>query len=282
MTPTTYTGTPEPGNYYTDMSNADYHAAPGVSKSGLDMIDRSPAHYRFAPLRKATRNMEIGTAIHTALLEPDRFTEDYMLLRDVADRRASEYKQAVKVHGTERVLVSSEADKVAGMQEAVYSTPSAAKLLKAPGWAELSGFATDPDTGALCRHRFDRLTEDGIAIDIKKTQDAREDSFARSVFNYRYHVQAAFYADQYFWITGEPLKAFAFVAVEEEFPHGVKVYIVDDEAMAYGRFLYQRNLATYARCMESGEWPGYDAKPAMLSMPSWVAKQAQEEMTTND
>lgn len=282
MEPQTYTGTTDPGHYYTDMPNADYHAAKGVSKSGLDLIDRSPSHFRYAPPRKATRAQEIGTAIHTALLEPDRFAQEYMLLRDVTDRRSSEYKQAVKVHGSEYVLTGSEADKVVGMQESVAHNSHASRLLSSPGWAELSGFVTDPQTGVLCRHRFDRLTEDGIAVDIKKTQDARADAFSRAVFNYRYHVQAAFYADQYYWITGKALKAFAFIAIEEELPHGCKVYIVDDEAMAYGRFLYRRNLDTYASCVASDDWPGYDAKPEMLSMPPWVAKQAQEEMTTDE
>ena len=30
------------------LSMADYHAAPGMSKNGLDDLHRSPAHYRYA------------------------------------------------------------------------------------------------------------------------------------------------------------------------------------------------------------------------------------------
>lgn len=278
MSPTKYTGTVEPGHYYTDMPNEVYHSAHGISKSGLDLIERSPAHYRFAPPRKSTRNMEIGTAIHTALLEPERFAEEYMLLKGVADRRASEYKQAAKVHGSERTLVGHEADKVAGMQEAVYANAAAANLLKAEGWSELSGIAIDPETGAVCRHRFDRLTADGIAVDVKKTQDARSEAFSRSVHNYRYHVQAAFYADQYFWITGQRLKAFAFIAVEEEFPHGVKVYYMTDDAIAIGRDLYRENLKTYAECLSAQDWPCYDDQPEHLCLPSWVMAQYENEL----
>lgn len=32
------------------MPNADYHASPAISKSGLDKIAKSPAHYRIAAL----------------------------------------------------------------------------------------------------------------------------------------------------------------------------------------------------------------------------------------
>lgn len=278
MKPIDYTGTLDPGAYYTDVPNADYHAAPGISKSGLDLIARSPAHYRYAPPHKASRNMEIGTAIHTALLEPERFAQEYMLLRDVTDRRVSAYKEAVKVYGSERTLTGPEADKVAGMQEAVYANPHARKLLESSGWRELSGAALDPETGAICRHRFDLLTADGIAVDIKKTQDARADAFQRAVYNYRYHVQAAFYADQYEWITGERLRGFLFLAVEEEMPHGVGIYWLDDGSLAIAREEYRRNLNRYAECRESGEWPAYDAEPSILTLPDWVLSRHEAEL----
>ena len=277
MEPISYTDTIEPGHYYTDVPNEVYHSLSGISKSGLDLINRSPAHYAHRVARAPSRNMEMGTAIHTALLEPERFATDYMLLREVKDRRASAYKEAVKVYGSERTLTGPEADRVAGMQEAVYANLHARKLLESDGWRELSGMANDPEMGATCRHRFDLLTADGIAVDVKKTQDARPEAFQRSVYNYRYHVQAAFYADQHYWITGKPLKAFAFLAIEEDMPHGCKVYILDDDAMALGRATYQADLARYARCITDNDWPAYDSRPETLSLPAWAIKQAQQE-----
>ena len=46
------------------LSNAEYHAHPAISKSGLDLMSRSPAHYRYRAASKPSRTMEIGTAIH--------------------------------------------------------------------------------------------------------------------------------------------------------------------------------------------------------------------------
>jgi len=276
--PQPYAGTATPGAYLLDMPNADYHGSEGVSKSGLDLIERSPAHYRYRVAKAATRGMELGTAIHTALLEPERFASEYMLLKDVKDRRASEYKQAVKVYGSECTLTGPEADKVAGMQEAVYANPHARELLEVDGWRELSGFAIDPDTGILCRHRPDLLTASGVMVDLKKTQDARADAFSRAVYNYRYHVQAAFYMDQYFWITGERVERFVFLAVEEEMPHGVKIYQLDDDAIAIGREAYRENLRTYASSEASNEWPCYDSAPELLSLPGWAVAQYENEL----
>ena len=35
----------EPGCFYANLPNELYHKGPGISKSGLDQIRRSPAHY---------------------------------------------------------------------------------------------------------------------------------------------------------------------------------------------------------------------------------------------
>lgn len=259
------------------MSNADYHAPDSISKSGLDLIARSPAHFRYQEKREPTRAMVIGSALHAAVLEPELFAIQYMLLRNVTDRRASEYKQAVAVHGADFVLTGSEADYVAGMQETVRSHPYAGRVLSDPGRAELSVITTDPVTGVAVRCRFDWLTDAGKPVDLKTTLDARPDAFARSVANYRYHVQAAFYSDVWQWETGETLDRFVFLAVEKGMPHALAPYMLDDEAIAEGRRLYREALNLYADCLERDEWPGYEAQPQWLCLPSWAVEFNEEE-----
>ena len=165
-----------PPCFIANMPNDVYHSWPeGVSSSGLKDGLRSPAHYFFREQSEPTRAMTIGTAIHTALLEPERFKTDYVLLKDVKARTASEYKAAVKVHGSELVLTGTESDNVAGMQEAVLSNPLMASRLNGKGWRELSLFVRDPETQVLVRVRFDLLLENGTIVDVKKPQDARPD-----------------------------------------------------------------------------------------------------------
>lgn len=266
------------GMVISGMPNEVYHTHESISKSGLDLIARSPAHFHYAAAKQPTRAMEIGTAIHAALLEPERFQREYVLLRDVKDRRASEYKQAVSVHGSERVLVSHEADEVAGMQEAVYSNQTAKNWLEKSGRRELSVFAQDPETGALVRCRFDILTDCGFSIDIKKTQDAREEAFSRAIDNYRYHVQAAFYSDVFLWATGEKLAGFKFIAVEQEMPHGCKTYRLDETAIIEGRRLYREDLNLYAECLKKQDWPCYEDEESLISLPEWRIRQIENEM----
>lgn len=68
---------------YADISNADYHGGAGVSKSGLDLVRRSPMHYK--SVRDAANDNEptpaqaIGTAAHSIILEPKEFAKEYCL-----------------------------------------------------------------------------------------------------------------------------------------------------------------------------------------------------------
>jgi len=261
-----------------DMPNAEYHAHPGISNSGLTRIDQSAAHYHDGSFGDPTRAMEIGTAIHTAILEPERYKSEYMLLPEVKARTATEYKNAVKERGSEFVLVGAEVARVEGMHSAVYASPYISKRLSVPAWKEISVFAIDPETGVLCKCRFDFLSHDFEAIDVKKTQDARKDAFSKTITSYRYHVQAAFYSDVFFWCTGQQLKSFEFLAIEEKASHGKKMYRAISNAVELGRSLYRENLNTYAECKESGVWPNYDCEETEdIDVMYWAYNKFEEE-----
>src|SRR5512143_2802984 len=61
---------------YADVSLSEYHAAPGYSKSDLDLIARSPAHWKYGE-RVTTPAMRLGAAVHTCVLEPDQWERRY-------------------------------------------------------------------------------------------------------------------------------------------------------------------------------------------------------------
>lgn len=262
------------GLIVADMPNEVYHSLPGISKSGLDLIARSPAHYAFREYREPTRAMQLGSATHLAILEPELFSKQYMLLKNVSDRRSSEYKQAVKEYGAENVLTSNEASQVVGMVDAVKQNPYAVERL-ATGTAELAFFARDPLTGVLVKCKFDWLDEQNRSLDLKTTQDLRD--FARSVANYRYHVQQAYYEDVFYWCTGDTLQAFDFLAVESSAPHGNRIITLDKPSVDYGRKLYREALNTYDKCLETDTWPMPPFEQEYITLPSWAADPEQYE-----
>src|SRR3546814_1967815 len=79
-----------------EISNDDYHAGPGISKSHLDSIapelGQAPLHYWHKyvnPERERaepTAAMVLGTAIHTAILEPDLLNQTVVAGLDIPRR----------------------------------------------------------------------------------------------------------------------------------------------------------------------------------------------------
>lgn len=80
----------DPG-VYRGLPNDVYHRGPGISKSGLDLIRKSPAHYRAVVTaandneRAPTAAQALGTALHMIVLEPELFAKTYTLALQRSD-----------------------------------------------------------------------------------------------------------------------------------------------------------------------------------------------------
>ena len=123
------------------------------------------------------------------------------------------------------------------MASSVHCIGSLRDLL-AKGDAEVSAYFRDPDTGAQYRIRPDWVAPAGdgvILLDVKTCPDASPTGFAKSIANYRYAVQAAFYSDGWTAATSQTVHAFVFAAVEKEYPFAAAAYILDDESIEQGR-----------------------------------------------
>lgn len=267
-----------PPGYVQGVPEDIYHGHDSVSNSGLKLVNRSPAHFKYPPERESTRAMVVGSALHMACLQPDLFYENYILLRNVKARTEKAYKEAKEEFGEENVLVKGEISKVEGIVNSLRSNTEALKLLEQEAWNELSGFVADPETGIMCRHRFDKLTKNAVAIDLKTTTDARPSAFSRSVMNFGYHVQDAFYTDQFRWITGDELVSFAFIVVEVDSPYAVKIYYLGDESRCIGRDTYRKGLNAYAYCKDMDEWTAYNDEPEEINVPQWALNAYDESM----
>lgn len=274
----------KPGIYTGDqLSNSDYHSGAGISCTGLKKIAVSPAHYKRGEF-KQTAAMAMGSATHSAILEPESFSKQYVTLPAGKDRRSAEYKALCASHGTDNVLVSADAHQINIMQTAVRANPVANKwLYQEPGRNELSVYAEDPETGVLVRCRFDRLLNRGFSPDLKTTVDASPRGFSNAIAKYGYAFQAAFYMDTYFWATGDKLEGFGFLAVESKAPYNVMCYRLDDESIEIGRSQYRAALNKYAECLESGVWHGYDDcdMETLIGLPNWQISQYEESLEVN-
>ncbi|MDR5867969.1 PD-(D/E)XK nuclease-like domain-containing protein [Halomonas koreensis] len=262
--------------YYPDIPNAEYHAGPGVSKSQLDLLSRSPALLKWsltAPEddeKKAALN--IGDAAHAAILEPHRFRDEYAIGPDAPKNTKAgkaAWEEFEEQRGGRVALTHKEGRQVALMRDSVMAHPHARFLIESEGDAEASIYWRDPITGELCRCRPDKaLPKMGWLLDLKTTADMGK--FARSVYDYRYHVQDPFYSDGYAEHFGEAPRAFLFLVVSTSIECGrypVRLFSLDQVAKDAGRFAYQRDLQTYHECRQANDWPGIET----LSLPPWAA-----------
>ena len=258
----------EAGMIVSGMPNSVYHGLTDwLSNSALQLFMRSPAHLYCSKPRTSTRFMEIGTAIHAAILEPELFASEYMLLPDVADRRASAYKDAVKHYGSDRVLVSSEIDNVVGMQQAAGMNTDWLAVRDIGGHAELSFFGMHRPTGTPVKCRFDWLSDDWRAVDLKKTQDVRVDALQSSVLNYNYHHQQAFYSMVFESVTGRPLQSFRFFFIEQESPHSNIMVTLCDETMGLAHTDLGAAMDAFEACDNHAD--GIHQPATIIGLPEW-------------
>lgn len=257
-----------------DLTNAEYHASTAISKSGLDLIRRAPYlyAYRRENPQEQTPAMRLGTLTHTVVLEPEVFAHSVIARPEGIDRRTSAGKAdwaafEIMAEGRE-IITNEEGAKLAAIRDAVRSHPAAAKALTGSPTIEQSIF-WDSD-GIACRCRPDAVTSKGVIVDLKTTRDASPEGFAKSIAQYRYHVQAAFYSDGYRAAFGEAPRGFVFIAVETEPPYLVAVYVASEAMTQRGRVDYQTDLDTFRRCQESGTWPGYSDAPLTIDLPKWA------------
>lgn len=260
----------------TAESNADCHASPAIGSTGLKLIIRSPAHFRYQePVEHDTRAKQLGTALHCAVLEPDRFAVDY-LIAQCDDRRSSLYKGLAADVGSDRVLTIAEHRRIIGQQKSAYRNSEARELLQYPGRYELTVRTKDPETGVDVQCRFDKKLDDLRAFDLKKTQDARPGPFGRHIDAYRYYLSVAFYMDVWFWETGERITDMPLLAIEEKSPHSCVVHRLPEDWIEQGRYEYRQALHSYAACLDRDEWPDYEEESCIAEMPDWRIRELED------
>ena len=270
-----------------DMSNEEYHAHPSISKSGLDLIAKTPAHYYFEKIneneelkRERTKSLDVGTAFHYLALEPGSFDDhiaidpDNWPTKKECGRTIEEQRQEfADKHPGKIILRPGNMDNMHNMAQSIRNHPAARYLLQGKGMVEPSIFAREMIHDVDCRVRPDWLREDGLIIDLKTTKDASPSGFDKAIWNYRYHVQAAFYMDMYEIATGKKAAGFVLIPVENNPPFlaGEPVLLEEgDDWINLGRRAYMENIETYARCVAANEWPGYGSE-VRKSMPApWM------------
>lgn len=250
-----------------EMTNAAYHAADGISSSHFSLLAESPLHFQNREcFSLGGKTFDFGSAVHKLILEPDTFDQEFAIApelpKNTKEGKAA-YESFLEALGERCALTSSEHDQAIKMARNVRMI--AGGLLQG-GEAEQSYFAKDED-GIIRKCRPDYyIQKSGILIDIKTTRDGMDYSFAKSIAEYRYDRQAAWYIDT-LTLLGLPAKRFVFVTVEKSAPYMVRVRELDRASIDKGRANYQQLLKEYITFLETGR--AQIVKE--ISLPEWAS-----------
>jgi exodeoxyribonuclease VIII len=262
-----------------DLPAEEYHAVLAMSAGGLKRMQQSPAHFYgltldpARPAQEPSAAMRNGTLVHCALFEPDAVATRYVVKPAGHDGRTKEGR-AWTAGISQSVQVIDFAQMAAATLQAVAirRLPEIGALLS-DGYAEASAFWTDEATGELCKCRPDWVSPAGdgvILVDGKTCVDASPDGFAKAIWNYGYHLQAAWYSDGFEKATGQRVHGFVFAAVENTWPYAAAAYMLGDDALDQAREKNERLLELYAKCKKNGVWPGYAETIQPIALPTWA------------
>jgi exodeoxyribonuclease VIII len=287
---------PKPG-LYPGISRAEYEAQNAANQSLLKKGLRSWAHaydYLLNP-PGPTPALQVGKAMHEAILEPDEFEKNWTTVPmnpetgKAYDRRTKEGKAAWAVHLEENpdkeTLPIKDWMFVLQARRQVWDQPAAKALLGGAGMNEIGCVWIDEDTGMACKALLDRVTRlEGYTwvVDVKSTQDASPKAWPRHVVRYGYHIQAAFYLDALAGVDRakghDPVdRRFVFLAFEKDPPFCVKAWACPPSLIEQGRAEYAGLLRGYKRCMEADEWPGYGGGIDEFHLPEWAYREVSDD-----
>ncbi|MFN4261922.1 MAG: PD-(D/E)XK nuclease-like domain-containing protein [Gemmataceae bacterium] len=271
----------KPGVHHGMLAGA-YHSDPVIGGSlrasvAATLIEKSPRHALHKdsePLPTPSREMNIGTAAHSLILEK----QDMVEVIDAADFKTKSAREA-----RDDALAAGKVPLLAG------DYPLVAEIAR-EFWLQLPAAMHDEfrdaakeavviwdEAGLTCRSRLDALNIDRrVIFDLKTTGgSAHPEVWSRSRMWPGAAVQAAFYTRGVKAVTGVDCD-YRLLVIEQDPPHGLSVIGLDTIAAAVADQMADVAIRTWRECRASGRWPAYDTGIHWASAPPWTVKSWEE------
>jgi len=276
--------------WHLDIPNEEYHRGNGTSSSSLKtLLPQTPAHLKYnrSHPKSPTPSMRLGTAVHSLVLEPDKFDEDnaVMPLINARTNKGKEEKADFELANAGKNVITLDQYATAQLMAArVHEHPIAGLLVKdlivessVYWWYKARDRDDDTEYKELLKVRPDGISRNyPILVDLKTTKDGSYSGFIRSVQDYYYHVSAAMYLEgvnQNKELMGEVkhinFNQFVFVCIENFPPYEVSCYELSKEYLKLGYALYTRALERLNKG-RTNDWPGYPEEVRVLEPPAYA------------
>lgn len=264
----------------TNLPRDQYDAIDALNMSRLKAIAHSPRMYRYALENPKTSSaLTLGTAAHVAVLEPERYEEQFCIWGSttaagaMSPRRGQYWEAFVANAGKRTILTPEEHSRAQAIAAAVRFDERANQYL-GEGDAEvtLEWNLPAPLGGRPAKARVDWITKVGgkpYLVGLKSARDCRHHQFANQAAKLKYHLSWSYYLDGYTAITGR-VPQLREIVVDSEAPHSVAVYAIDNDVILQGREEYWELVKTLNECEARDEWPGPVRDEQVLTLPTWA------------
>ncbi len=284
------------------MSYEEYDAIDAMRQSTIKHILVSPKRFKrlLGVEQKETQALRFGRAADVAAFEPHRFAlqfaveeegeADRTLNRSTLEGKAREKEWLAAVPGRTKIkdaeewkrtlwqeahpgrtqLSRDEHDRAWKCGEIIRRHPLTAPYFRDGGLVQVALEWTDPATEIRCKARIDLLSQHGpTIIDMKTCRTADRRLFGAQVNQLGYHFQGAWYRDGWKACFGEYLP-FKLAVIESDGDHDVGLFGLEGDALQQGNDLVRKALDTYARCRDSGQWPGRYSEEEPIQLPAYA------------
>lgn len=258
---------------YSNIPFDEYLKIDALSSSGLKALMKSPAHFKASKEEegKGTSAKKMGSAIHTALLEPKRYSEEYVIAGDEIkgnSKAAREQKAAYyQEFGEDQVLTEKEGAIVRRVREAAESNHKLKSYLERISDVELT--VVFEYRGVLFKCRYDAVIPE-IILDLKTALTAEPTAFYRkAILKYRYDIQSSLYllSSQ---VLGLGYKRFIFLAIEKTKPYGISFHEADMSVHKSNHITIKSLIEIYKQCQETDHWPCYEQETYRFELPEYL------------
>lgn len=208
--------------------------------------------------------MRLGTAVHTAILEPHRFQDEY-ITAPACDRRTKEGKAqyaAFLKSSAGKTIITSDQQEIIDRCVSGMNANRLANILMSEGQSEVTLLWDDERTGLPCKARVDWIPSGhALLVDLKTIRSVRRGIIDKESKSRGYHLQEAHYIDGAL-ACGLGVINMLFCFLPTAGRPSVHWHYFDAETRRKARIV-RRDLMDYAQTfwrLPKNDWPGYPAE----------------------
>ena len=257
-----------------DISNDEYHASEGYSKSALVLFKQSPIKFYHEYIlkqkeQKQNDDLLLGNLVHSLVLEPETIANRYHIYehinRSTKDGKA-QAKELEEIEKSGLMLIKQDIfDEAKNISECVLNN-SIAKSIIDKSAKEKSLYWVDELTGLTFKSRPD-LLDTKISGDLKTCRDITNIGFSRACVDHGYYLQAAM-CKLAMQANDLDFERFVFICISKTEPYEVVNFVLDEQAVEYGINQFKWWSMKLAEELEKNDW--LRPRVETLSVPKWV------------